>query len=434
MADTATSPRPSSNARLFLIGWSVIGLVFGGLIAWSVFAPFEGAVLASGSVSVQSRHQAVQHLEGGIVSEILVSEGSAVEAGELLLRLDGKALEAQQASLDARLTDLVAREARLLAERDGLERLSVQSDVGDLLPKAALKDALAGQRTLMRARATSRTTQVSILSQRIIQLERQIDGLASEVAARRDQSRLIEQELEGLQELLEKGLTPRPRLLALERERASLKGSVDSLSADMARTRVQIGEAQLEKLRLTDGCREEVIEELTLVQTEIATLAEERRAVSDRLSRLEIRAPRAGRVLGARAHTVGGVIAPGDPVMHIVPKDDPLVVMVRVLPQDIDKITVGQPARMRFSAFSQRETPEIQGNVLKIGADAVVDEASGLAFYEIVLALPSEQPLGERFTLVPGMPVEAMLRTESRNALSYLTKPLRDSVSRTFRE
>ena len=426
--------KKATGAGFFLLGWLVIIFVFGGLTAWSVFAPFEGAVMASGQVTVESRHKAIQHLEGGIVSEIDVTEGSEVEEGDLLIRLDGTAIEAQLASLDARIVDLVAREARLKAERDGETELSPRPLATDLADSDALADTLRSQATLLEARANARRTELSILTQKTSQLERRIDGLRAEVDAKTRQAEIIAEELVDLSDLLEKGLTPRPRLLALEREQSALRGQAESLRAEIAATQVQIGETQLQRLSLTEGVREQVVSELSEVQTELAALLQERAAASDRLSRLEIRAPRAGMVFGVRTYTVGGVIRSGDPIMHIVPRDDRLVALVRIQPQDIDKIAIGQVARLRFSAFSARETPEIEGRVMTISGDAARDEMTGIPYYEITVEWQGDAFAGRNLELVPGMPVEAMMQTESRNAFSYLTKPLRDSISRTFRE
>ncbi len=435
MADPEKRARKrASGAGFFLLGWLVIVFVFGGLTVWSVFAPFEGAVMAPGQVTVESRHKAIQHLEGGIVSEIDVTEGSQVEEGDLLIRLDGTAIEAQLASLDARIVDLVAREARLKAERDGETVLAPRALTADLAESDVLADTLRSQAALLEARANARRTELSILTQKTSQLERRIEGLGAEVAAKTRQAEIITEELKDLSALLEKGLTPRPRLLALEREQSELRGQAESLRAEIAATQVQVGETQLQRLSLTEGVREQVITELSEVQTELASLLQERAAARDRLDRLEIRAPRSGMVFGVRTYTVGGVIRSGDPIMHIVPRDDRLVALVRIQPQDIDKIAIGQVARLRFSAFSARETPEIEGRVMTISGDAARDEMTGIPYYEVTVEWPSDAFAGKGLELVPGMPVEAMMQTETRNALSYLTKPLRDSISRTFRE
>ena len=426
--------RTISPGRYFLIGGVVIALVFGGLIGWSVLAPFEGAVMAQGSVGVESRHKAIQHLEGGIVAEIAVRDGDHVEEGQLLLRLDGTPIRAQLENVDARLVDLLAREARLIAERDDRSEISLRAVSPEIAALPGLPASEANQAALFATRAESRRTQVSILNQRISQLREGVTGIEAEILSKIEQTRLIDDELTGLQTLLRDGLAQRPQVLALQREKSSLLGQIDSLRAQSAATEVKIGETRLEILGMTEGFREDVIAQLVDVQTEIAALLSERAAASDRLQRLDIRAPRAGIVLGSRTHTVGGVIAPGDPVMHIVPDNDELVTLVRVMPQDIDKIYPGQSARLRFSAFDSDKTPEVTATVKTISADTVQDPQTGANYYEVTIALPEQTPLGEDFEIVPGMPVEAMMQTESRNVLSYLVKPLTDSMNRPFRE
>lgn len=434
MTGAPAQGRTVSAGKYFLVGWLVIALVFGGLIGWSVLAPFEGAVMAHGSVGVDSRHKAIQHLEGGIVSEIAVRDGDHVEDGQLLLSLDGTPIRAQLDNIDARLVDLIAREARLIAERDDLPETQLRPLNPEIATLPGLAAAEANQSALFATRADSRETQVSILNQRISQLRESMSGIEAEMLSKIEQTRLIDDELTGLQALLREGLAQRPQVLALQREKSSLLGQIDALRAQNAATEVKIGETRLEILGNTEGFREEVIAQLNEVQTEIAALLSERAAARDRLQRLDIRAPRAGIVLGSRTHTVGGVIAPGDPVMHIVPDNDELVTLVQVMPQDIDKIYPGQPARLRFSAFDADKTPEVSATVKTISADTVQDPQTGANYYEVAIALPDQMPLGEGFEIVPGMPVEAMMQTESRNVLSYLVKPLTDSMNRTFRE
>ena len=420
--------------RFLLLGWVTILTVFGGLGAWAILAPFEGAVVASGQLTVESRHKAVQHREGGIVAERFVREGDRVEEGQVLLRLDGTPIKSEMENLEARLVNLFARAARLAAELDGTETLAPQRVPDDLRASEALAEALAIQADLMAARSEARATRSSILRQRISQLREREQGLEAEVQSKLDQSVLIGQELADLKTLLEKGLTPRPRILALERQGSALSGEIEALRAQIAETQVRIGETRLEILSLTEGFTEEVITELDAVRTEIAALLSQRRAALDRLQRLEIRAPQSGLVLGVRTNTTGGVIEPGAPIMHIVPEADPLIALVRVAPADIDRIRIGQPARLRFSAFNRDETPEVDATVSNISADAVRDDTTGQTYYEVTVQLPGPQPLGEQVGLLPGMPVDAMVRTESRNVLSYLVKPLSDAMSRTFRE
>ncbi|MEQ9506352.1 MAG: HlyD family type I secretion periplasmic adaptor subunit [Hyphomonas sp.] len=438
MADL-TLPAPAPDRGDFLrqylmAGWGIVALVFGGLVLWSVFAPFEGAVLTAGQVSVESNQQAVQHLEGGIVAEIFVRESDAVTEGQKLLSLDATSTGASLQSLEARLFSLLGNEARLLAERDGKTALTLRPGFEDLAARPDVQAVLASQESLMTARSNNLGTQGTILRQRIDQLNTRIAGMQSEITAKDDQIALVEDEIGRFEILMERGQAVITRVLALKRDRARLQGEKDALLSDIAATRVQVGEARSEIARLDQDNTETLLTELRDVQTQISELTEERTALVDRSGRLDITAPRSGRVIGIRAHTVGGVIRPSEPIMYIVPENDRLVAKVRISPADIDKISVGQPAQLRFSAFNQDETPQFAGTVISVSADAIIDEATGAPYFEAMVEIPDEALASSKFQLLPGMPVEAMLRTESRNVLSYLVKPLTDSVSRTFRE
>lgn len=440
MADLALPPATSTDKRSALlsqylfIGWGVVALVFGGLIAWSVFAPFEGAVMTAGQISVESNQQAVQHLEGGIVREIYVREADAVTAGQKLLSLDPTSTTASLQSLEARLFGLLGTEARLIAERDGTDTLALRAGFEDVADRPDVQAILKSQQSLMSARSDNLGTQGTILRQRIDQLNTRIAGMQNEITAKDDQIALVEDEIARFETLMERGQAVITRVLALKRDRASLQGQKEALISDIAATRVQIGEARSEIARLRQDNTESLLTELREVQTQIGELSEERAALVDRSGRLDITAPRAGRVLGIRAHTVGGVIQPSEPIMYIVPENDRLIAKVRISPMDIDKISVGQPAVLRFSAFNQDSTPKFDGSVIAVSADAINDETSGTSYYEAMVEIPEEALASSKFQLVPGMPVEVSLRTESRNVLSYLVKPLTDSVSRTFRE
>ena len=416
------------------IGWGVVALVFGGLIAWSVFAPFEGAVLTAGQISVASNQQAVQHLEGGIVREIYVREADAVTEGQKLLSLDATATGASLQALEARLFGLLGTEARLIAERDGTSELTLRPGFESLTSRPDIQAVLASQKSLMTARNNNLGTQGTILRQRIDQLNTRIAGMQNEITAKDDQIALVDDEITRFETLMERGQAVITRILALKRDRARLQGEKDALTSDIAATRVQIGEARSEIARLDQDNTETLLTELREIQTQIDELAEERLGLLDRSGRLDIVAPRAGRVLGIRAHTVGGVIRASEPIMYIVPENDRLIAKVRISPADIDKISVGQSARLRFSAFNQDETPQVDGTVTAVSADAITEEATGATFYEVMIEIPEDALASNGFQLLPGMPVEASLTTESRNVLSYLVKPLTDSVSRTFRE
>jgi len=437
MADLAASPtakRSDFLGQYLAVGWGIVALVFGGLIAWSVLAPFEGAVLTAGQISVESNQQAIQHLEGGIVREIYVREADAVAEGQKLLSLDSTSTGAALQALEARLYGLLGTEARLIAERDGASTLTLRPGFEAFADRPDMQAVLTSQDGLLKARSDNLGTQGTILRQRIDQLNTRISGMQNEITAKDEQIALVDDEIARFETLMERGQAVITRVLALKRDRARLQGEKDGLLSDIAATRVQIGEARSEIARLSQDNTEDLLTQLRDVQTQISELSEERTALLDRSGRLDITAPRAGRVIGIRAHTVGGVIRPSDPIMYIVPENDRLIAKVRISPVDIDKISVGQPATLRFSAFNQDETPQFNGKVIAISADALLDEASGATFYEAMVEIPDEALANSKFQLLPGMPVEAMLRTESRNVLSYLVKPLTDSISRTFRE
>ncbi len=431
MIQTTGNSRQLHSTKFYLTGMATIGFIFGGLFLWSVAAPFEGAVIANGSIGVESQHKAIQHLEGGIVTEINAQEGQKTQQGDLLIRLDGTATQARLSSIDAQLNDLLAREARLIAERHNSSKLNLRPDI-ELSPN--LKNALNSQSDLLKARLDARNTRIAILKQKTTQMSRLIEGLQADISAKNDQVQFLNEEIASLQILVDKGLSPKPRILALQRSKSEIDGASQTLISEIAATNVRIQEAKLEIIQLEEGFLEEVLSELNDVQTRIATLLEEKIAATDQLSRLEIRAPRSGIVLGIRTHTIGGVVSSGTPLMHIVPEGDALVAQVRIAPQDVDKLFIAQTARLKFSAFNQKDTPEIEGHVLKISADTVQDETTGISYYDVIVSMGNPTSPNTDFQPIPGMPVEVVLRTDSRNVLSYLTKPLFDSIGRTFRE
>ena len=429
------SGRASANTtNLFRLGAAAVAVLFGGLLLWSIFAPFEGAVLASGSISVESNQQAVQHLEGGIVGQIFVKEGDRVEEGQPLISLDDTTVDARLSSIEARLFELLSREARLVAERDRQRAPVLRAGVEELEENVNLQSVLRSQAELMRARAASRSTQVELLKQTVLQLERRVTGRESEIVANRKQSSLVQEEIDTLQPLVEKKLVTRPRIVGLQREIAQLEGAREALISEVATTKIQIGEAEIELNQLTEGFIEEVLTELRDVQTEVAELLEQRTASLDQQRRLLVISPRAGRVIGVRTHTVGGVIPPRDPIMHVVPENDRLIARVRISPSDIDKVSMGNEAVLRFPAFSANVTPEVYGTVVDVSADAIQDEATGQFFFEGFIEIPEDRLANERFALQPGMPVDASVTTESRTVISYLLKPLGDAMAKTFRE
>ena len=415
----------------------IVATVFGGLALWSLTAPIDGAVIANGEVVVETNRKAVQHLEGGVIGAVLVREGGRVAAGDLVASLDNTVQKANLAMVDSQLTELYARRARLEAERDQLDQMTEPYGAPAILATAAFQAKLSGQRRLFNARKTTSVTQVELLNERIVQQGERIRGHNAQISSLGDQNRLISDELAGVRDLHEQGFAPLTRVRELERESKRLIGERGALQASIAEAESIIAEAKLEIERLGEAAREEAIAELRETEVSISELEERRITALDAMRRTEIRAPHAGRVIGLSVHTIGGVIAPGEPLMEIVPDDDRLQVAARVAPQDVDKVQAGQKTLIRFSAFGASRAPEAFGVVQTVSADSMVDEITGAPFYLVAIEIPDATALSEVLDgqrLVPGMPVEAFIQTGASPAISYFLRPLTDAMARSMRD
>lgn len=436
--EAATAPADDAD-RFSRIGLITVAAVFGGLLLWSIFAPINSAVIAPGRITVETNRKAIQHLEGGVIGDILVKEGEAVEAGDVLVRLEATVPKANAALLTEQLAERVARQARLLAERDGLKEIPEDSRAFALAPDDLDYGVqLEGQKGLLTAREETKATQTALLEERIVQSKTRIDGANTQIRSLKAQGRLIADELEGVNRLHAEGFAPLTRVRELEREKEAINGRQGALVASVAESQSVISEAKLEIERLRQKSREDAISESQDVEVEIAGLIERRIAALDALRRTEIRAPEAGIVLGLSVHTKGGVIAPGAPVMEIVPRSsEGLVIAAQIAPRDVDKVRKGQEAVVRFSAFNARVTPETTGVVRQVSADNIIDKASGQPYFLVLIDLPPGAELEKVLrgqTLVPGMPVESFIKTGAQPAISYLLKPLTDALSRSMRE
>jgi HlyD family type I secretion membrane fusion protein len=428
--------KASSNPRPYILfGFVVVLSVFGGLGAWAALAPLSGAVIAPGVVVVDSNQKTVQHLEGGIVSEILVRDGDWVAQGALLVRLDDTRAAANLAILDGQLHVLRAREARLLAERDLKEALAFPADLLQLKDRADVLEILNGEQDQLEARRATLAGEMAILGERAGQFREEIGGIEIQVEAKTRQMSLIGQELGGLRQLYEKGYAPLTRILALEREAERLRGERGEHKAEIARTKGSIGEAELQIVQLGKTFREEVVAELRDTQTQIFDLSQRRVAAADDVRRVEVRAPIGGIVMGLGVHTLGGVVSPGEPILYIVPSNDTLVIEAQVATSDIDKVAPGLTSVIRLSAFNLRSTPELLGEVATVSPDRFVDEATGHQYYKARVTIDeSELAKLDGLALLPGMPAEVFINTGERKALSYFVKPFTDSLARTFRD
>ena len=418
------------------IGYVGVALLIGIFGIWGTYATISGAVIVSGMIQVESSRQVVNHPEGGVVAEILVEEGDNVEAGEVLIRFDDKLLQSQRAIVATQLQEIKARKARLIAERDEAEMLVFPDDpLTDRIDSESIKEFQRGQTRLFLARRESLSKQIEQLGKRKDQIHTQISGAKAQLAALKKQLGFIEEELANQRELLAKGLAQASRVLSLQREEARLQGSLGELQGSIARGEAQVTETDIQILQLQSKRREEAISTLRDLNFSEIELAEKLISLDETLSRMAVRAPMAGSVYGLTVHAIRSVVRPAEPILYVVPNDSPLVIVSRVPAIHVDQVYVGQPASMRFSTFDQRTTPEIFGKVEKVSADVFVDQNTGASFYTAEIE-PNEGEI-ERLggvELLPGMPVEAYIKTNDRSPLSYLLKPFADYFNRAFRE
>ena len=418
------------------LGLAAIAALMLGFGVWSVTTNLSGAIVAQGRIEVEQNRQIVQHPDGGVVAEIFVQEGAAVAAGDRLIRLDGAALMSELTIVQGQLTELSARTARLLAERDDA---AAPVFAADLLALAKTQDQVAvqidGQLRLFRARRETLAEQTQQLTRRIEQIRAQGDGITAQSAALATQLLLIKDELASQQSLLDKGLAQQGTVLALQREEARLNGQMGELAAALAQSQGQITEIDIQISGLSTQRREQAATELRDIGPTQLELAERQRALAERIARLDIRAPVAGIVLGLQVTTPRAVIRPADPVLYLIPQDRPLVITAEIAPIHIDQVQVGQPVELVFSAFSSRTTPHLFGKVAVVSADALTNAETSAAYYraEVILNEGEVAKLGDQ-ALLPGMPVEVFVQTGARTPLAYLVKPFTDYFARAFRE
>ncbi|SOD98765.1 HlyD family type I secretion periplasmic adaptor subunit [Caenispirillum bisanense] len=428
---------PSVDMRWPIIaGLLIILVAFGGVGSWAAFAPLQSAVVAPGTVVVESNVKSVQHLEGGIVKEVLVRDGDLVEAGQIVVRLQEVQAQASSSLVENQLWAALAQEARLMAERDDAKQVVFPDQLLErAVGNAEISAIVAAQERQFDERRKSLEGQVSILNARIGQNQQEIEGLKVQKASKERQVRIFAEELKGLRELFEKGYTPRTRILAMEREVAELEGEIGAAVSGIARAQKSIGEAKLQIEQTRQRFREEVVGQLRDVQVQVSDLREKLTVASDVLERTVIRAPQTGYVQKLSVHTVGGVIRPGEELMQVVPQDARLVIEAHLSPMDIDQVQVGQLAEARFSAFHTQDIPAIHGIVTVVSADRLTDERTGVPYYLSRVEVDDEELLkiGNRH-LVPGMPADVVITTGERTALDYFLKPIEQFSMRAMKE
>ncbi|MEM7240809.1 MAG: HlyD family type I secretion periplasmic adaptor subunit [Pseudomonadota bacterium] len=429
------SQRYSAKVPL-TIGFVALAVLVGLFGVWSLSARIAGAIIASGIVEVESNRQVIEHPDGGIVSEILAKDGAAVKAGDPLLKLDSELLLSELKIVEDQYFEFRARQARLIADRDGQSELTVGTELSELAAKNADRaEVIEGQQRLLIAQQENARSEIEQIEAQKNQIQKQISGIDAQLAAQNRQFELIDEERANTQALLEKGLSQATRVLALEREAARIQGSIGELNARSAQLSTRISELEISRLRINSQRQEQAIAELRDVEPRLLELAERRLALTTRLNRLTLRAPMDGIIYGSTVFAKNSVISRAEPVMYIVPQSQPLVFSARIESIHIDQVFAGQDASLRFPSLDQKFTPEISGFVTRVSADVFTDETSGFQYYEALLSAEESEllNLGDQ-VLLPGMPVEAFIKTGERTPMSYLLKPLSDYFSRALRE
>lgn len=419
-----------------LAGGITLGLLVFGFGGWSMLTHISGAIIAQGQLEVENNRQIVQHPDGGVVAEINVKEAQTVKAGDLLIRLDGTLLQSELAIVEGQLFEALARRTRLEAERDDKEAPIFLGEIVTIAQsRPDIDELIEGQRSLFFSRRDTLLRQTEQLQKRGSQIIAQIEGIVAQTDALDQQIALVNQELDAQKTLLAKGLAQSSRVLDLESSIAQLQGNRGELIASRAQAEGRATEVDLEILRLAAQRREDASTQLRDIgQTELE-LAERRRSLTERIARLDIRAPVAGRILGLQVTSPRSVLRPADPVLFIIPQDRPLVITAQIATIHIDEVHVGQRTRLVFPAFSARTTPEIYGRVITLAADAMVDQGTKQPFYraEIVLEEGEIAKLTHE-TLLPGMPVQAFIETGARTPMAYLLQPFTDYFQTALRE
>jgi len=422
-----------SDATKF--GVTVLIAFFGSFILWSVLFPIDSAAIAPGKVTVHSNRKTIQHLEGGIIKELLVHDSKLVQKGDLLIRLDDTQARASLDLVQGQLIELLAAETRLLSERDKLDKIKFSKELLKRSKNPKVKKIMKSQENIFNTNKSALAGQNKILDQRIGQLHKEIESLEAQVTSESRQLELVEEEIVAVKYLEARKLIEKPRLLALQREEARILGNRGEHQGLIARAEQRIGETQTQIISLTNNAHKEVLDQLRETQRDLGDLLEREKAALDILTRIDIIAPQSGKVVGLSKHTIGGVINPGEEVLHIIPLHDELVIEARIKPIDIDIVHEGLIAKITFTAFKQRHIPSIEGTVTRISADIFEDPATKTSFYRARISISKDEmkKLGD-LKLYQGMPAQVMIIIARQTPFSYFITPLTDSFNRAFRE
>ena len=427
--------QPVSFKPWIITGIAGILLVIGTLGSWGFVAPITSAIIALGQVTVDTNRKQVAHLEGGVVDQLLVRDGSQVEAGQTLIKLDATRARARIEILRAGIDQNLAQLTRLKAELSGASTVDYPDELLARKETPSVQELLEGQTMTFEARRLTNQGQVDILERRVEQLQQEVIGLEAQLDSEKRRKVIIDQEVKSLDSLFKNGHVSQQRMLALHREAVQMEGNIGAIEANIARSMQSIGETKLQIIQGEKEFRQEVLNDIGTARSALADLREQYSAAFDVLQRIEIIAPVSGTVVGLTTHSVGAVVRPSDTILEIVPDQDALLIEVQIQPQDVDNVGLDQESHIRFTAFKQRTTPLLIGQVSYVSPDIVQDPKTGLAHYVARISVEKNEleRLGEA-RLYPGMPAEVMITTGSRTAIQYLVQPIVESMNRAWRE
>jgi HlyD family secretion protein len=431
---TGRNPFHQSLKRHLLLGVAAVLVVGGIIFGWATLTEISGAVIAQGKLVVDSNVKKVQHPTGGVVGDLRVKDGDHVKKGDIVARLDETQARTNLAIVTKALDELAARQARDEAERDGADKVKFPAELLSRRSDPDVAQVVGSEQKLFEIRQAARAGQKAQLVEQVDQLRQQIQGNVEQEQAKAKEIDWIQQELAGVRGLWKQNLVPFSRVTTLERDGARLEGERGALIASIAQARGRIAETQLKIIQIDEDLRTEVGKDLAEIRGKKSELGEKRVAAEDLLKRIDLIAPQDGKIFQRSVHTVGGVIQAGEVVMLVVPDSDALIIEAKVQPTDVDQIHLGQKAVVRFSAFNRRTTPELNGEVIEIGADVTQDDKKNESYYSVRIQVPdSELARMDGLRPVAGMPVEAFIETSPRTVMSYLVKPMLEQVDRTFR-
>jgi HlyD family secretion protein len=424
-----------SIRNTLIFGFVSLFVVLGAFAAWSALADLNGAVVAPATIVAETYSKKVQHREGGNIERILVKDGDEVKEGQDMIQLDPTETKAELTIIQSQLDEVLVRKLRLAAQRDGQTEITLPDNLKSRAAEPALADIIAGQQRLLASTFDTAQSKKNQLLEQIGQINDQIKGIDAQMVAAKSQGDLVATETESLRKLQLQGLVPESRINTNERESARLAGELGQLTASKASAQTKIGEIKLQTIQIDEEVRNQALTDLRDTDSKIAELEGRQVAALSRLGRMVIKAPITGTIYQMSVHTEGGVVAPGETLMMVLPANDDLVLQAQVTPNDINHVHEGQPAHIRFNGFSSRLVPEINATVTQVAADTTRTDNQTPPFYAIRLTISAKEleKLGDN-KLKPGMSAEAFIQTEARSPFSYLVKPLTDMLAHAMRE